>query len=120
MCELLKNLLSYLLKIKTVYTGELRDFETLDKLTNWCKNRWWFAIDSGKDCDDIAIELRNRATQDGYFLSLALVENGRIYYNQVLPYGDHMGNLAMVLKPEPSAYYIDAHFKLIIKLTNLD
>jgi hypothetical protein len=109
---------------KTVYVQEPGDFKTEEELTKWCHANWNFKIKSDnpsrKDCDDYARELRRRAYADGHHMSLALLENGRIYYHQPIKKGDHMGNLALTEEPEPAAYYIDAQFKVIEKLTNLD
>ncbi len=82
-------------------SSKLHDWDTNDELQQWVDQHamlYLIADDSGRvtfdglslnplygDCDDYARRMRNEAAEDGYYLSLQLVNNGW-----------HMVNLAII------------------------
>ena len=114
---------------------ELKHWDNLDELESWLKiNKLPIVIiasntglvgftnitqDARYDCDDYAIELQRKALEQGYIISLQLINNGFLNGVVVSPHKEpHMACLAIV---EKSIYYIESippH--KVVYITNLD
>jgi hypothetical protein len=106
----------------TQYTyKDLQNFATLDDLYAWIKKSFTIFLISGTSFNDVgtlgncvmyAERYQKLASEDGYYLSLAVVYDG-MYYSQIVrsdlygnsPISGHMGNLAIVGNSQ--IYYVD-------------
>jgi len=95
-----------------------RYFESLTEFTAWVDDKLvvLFPINGDTktaDCDDYAERLQREAYKDGYFISVQIVETGRIMGKVVSDNeGLHMGNLVMIgngvyyVEPQPEKFRI--------------
>jgi len=111
---------------------ELREFESLGELEGWLDENIGPIVFIGStnlssplsdprfDCDDYAERLQKRALNNGYYMSLQLVEDGHIFGIEVLDMPEaHMGCLTMIGN---DIYYIEPlpPNKAIIRVASRD
>lgn len=107
--ELAKQRMSYYPVEKIVYEDRvIREFESSGQLAEWARNTITYLMPSGVyevDCDDYATRLQRKAMQEGYKLSVQLIEDGKLLEVDVSSQPDiHMGNLAIIGN---SIYYVE-------------
>ncbi len=80
--------------------SQWREFRDTEELAQWLGRQPIIIISPGKfnKCDDVALGIQWQAYQDGYWVSVQLVENGKLLGTIV---GDtsaraHMGNLVVI------------------------
>ena len=92
-----------------------REFESVGQFEDWYWEQGFTLLMPSStyevDCDDYAYQVQRAAVQQGYMLSVALVEHGRFYSVKVtnIP-GGHMGNLVIIngiiyyVEPKPDEF----------------
>jgi hypothetical protein len=108
--ELAKRRVTFYPVEEIVYRDRvIKEFENKTQLCEWARDTITYLMPSGAyevDCDDYASRLQRKALQQGYIMSVQLVEDGQIYGVDVSHIADkyHMGNLAMIGQ---NIYYVE-------------
>lgn len=111
----------------------LREFASREELEDWVSRNSTIHVsfdskgtldltrlkpDSQFDCDDYAREFQRKAARDGYYLSVQLVRDGKLFNRQVTnSYELHMGNLALIGN---DVWYVEPQTGKITWVCNLD
>jgi hypothetical protein len=107
-------------EIEKIVNGKLKEFSSLGELTDWVNEHLAVLLSTSingtafaLDCDDYACRLQQEAYQDGYAISVQLVENGMLDGKNVSNYTEfHMGNLAVIgdeiyfIEPQPEYFRV--------------
>ena len=114
-----KPVVEYVEKIVEV-PRELRDFSSFEELEQWLSNIIWFK-QPDFDCDDFALQVQDRALNDGYKLNVELIQSSE--YNRLFkkdklrPNKIHAINSALIGN---KAYYIEPQNYEIVFVANTD
>jgi hypothetical protein len=103
----------------------LIDFASVSDLEAWFELHTELRMPAPNLCDDYSRESRKLAETDGYFLSLCLVWQGKVYNSIIFPASYdpnqpdtsvyHIANLAIVTSTE-EVWYVDLAWDKVIKL----
>ena len=98
-----------------------KDWQSVEEFLAWVKPLSYRVIKViGRDtyCSDYAQDLQRRAWEQGYAVSLALVDKQGYVYNTYIGEPTHMGNLVVINKV---VYYVDALPGLfrMVKITDI-
>lgn len=114
-----KPVVEYVDKIVEV-PRELRDFSSFEELEQWLSNIIWFK-QPDFDCDDFALQVQDRALNDGYKLNVELIQSSeynRLFKKAKLPPNKiHAINSALIGN---KAYYIEPQNYEIVFVANTD
>lgn len=114
-----KPVVEYVDKIVEV-PRELRDFSSFEELEQWLSNIIWFK-QPDFDCDDFALQVQDRALNDGYKLNVELIQSSE--YNRLFkkaklrPNKIHAINSALIGN---KAYYVEPQTYEIVFVANID
>jgi hypothetical protein len=135
--------ISDLLKLKTIEVikevsvyPDLKDFDTEEDLLAWFELHKNSFLGEGNFCDDYARECRELALLDGYFMSCALVSEGKCYQTQIFWLDSnnkttitntgisdsknfHIANMAIILKGKSNhqeCWFLDISWNICTKL----
>ena len=88
------------LSISARAESQWREFQDTEELAQWLGKQPIIIVGSGKfnDCDDVALGMQWQAYQDGYWVSVQIVEYGKLLGTIVgdISVRGHMGNLAVI------------------------